>query len=169
MGDSLSNIEKKINHKIQELKDMMEKTNQRTRWPKTILRMTTIETHRGASPYLLADTGNNRVLLYSMWSNTDLEHLFFSGQSDSLVLDQRNFTSNFTRVSSEGAGSPPHDPLDASLVPRPKGIAFDVDRNLWVARWARVLRFCFPITSSQPSSIVVGKPDFVTPLLIAII
>lgn len=25
------------------------------------------------------------------------------------------------------------------------------------------MRFCFPITSSQPSSIVVGKPDFVTP------
>jgi hypothetical protein len=75
----------------------------------------------------------------------------------------RNFTSNFTRVSGEGAGSPPQDTLDASLVPSANGIAFDADRNLWVAGWTRVLRFCFPITSGQPSSIVVGKPDFVTP------
>jgi hypothetical protein len=29
MNDSLSNIEKKINHRIQELKDKMKKTNQR--------------------------------------------------------------------------------------------------------------------------------------------
>jgi hypothetical protein len=30
MNDSLSNIEKKVNHKIQETKDKMKKTNQRT-------------------------------------------------------------------------------------------------------------------------------------------
>jgi polyhydroxyalkanoate synthesis regulator phasin len=43
MDDSLSNIEKKINHRIEELKDKMEKTNLRTETDRLWVRIETLQ------------------------------------------------------------------------------------------------------------------------------
>jgi hypothetical protein len=43
MNDSLSNVEKKINHKIQETKDKMKKTNQRTETDRYWIRIETLQ------------------------------------------------------------------------------------------------------------------------------
>jgi hypothetical protein len=43
MNDSLSNIEKKINHRIQELKYKMQKTNQRTETDRLWVRIETLQ------------------------------------------------------------------------------------------------------------------------------
>jgi hypothetical protein len=43
MNDSLSNIEKKINHKIHETKDKMKKTNQRTETDRYWIRIETLQ------------------------------------------------------------------------------------------------------------------------------
>jgi len=43
MNDLLSNIEKKINHKIQELKDKMKKTNQRTETDRLWIRIEALQ------------------------------------------------------------------------------------------------------------------------------
>ena len=43
MNDSLSNIEKKVNHKIQETKDKMKKTNQRTETDRNWIRIETLQ------------------------------------------------------------------------------------------------------------------------------
>ena len=54
MNDLLSNIEKKINHKIQETKDKMKKTNQRTETDRYWIR---IETLQWALAQILAVSG----------------------------------------------------------------------------------------------------------------
>jgi polyhydroxyalkanoate synthesis regulator phasin len=43
MNDSLSNVEKKINHRIEELKDKMQKTNQRTETDRSWIRIETLQ------------------------------------------------------------------------------------------------------------------------------
>jgi hypothetical protein len=110
----------------------------------------------------VCDSDNNRVLMYRAdWRKPDL---FYNSQPASLVLGQQEFASNSIPVIG-GPNDPlsTSQPLSADVLQMPNGIAFDSDRNLWVGGWARVLRFSFPIFSHQSASLVIGKPDFLTP------
>lgn len=46
----------------------------------------------------------------------------------------------------------------------PFNISFDLTHGLWISGWTRVLRFSLPILSNRPAAtLVIGKPDFITP------
>jgi hypothetical protein len=114
-----------------------------------------------ASNLWVCDNYNHRVLMYKAdWTNQDL---FYNGQPASLVLGQQEFASNFSPPVEGTNGAPTSGPLTANMTQYPYGVTFDADRNLWVGGWGRVLRFSFPTFAYQSASLVIGKPDFVTP------
>jgi sugar lactone lactonase YvrE len=91
----------------------------------------------------IADTGNNRVLIYDA-SGTSI--------AATLVLGQSSFTA--TAANSGGA--------TASTMQEPSGVYFDGTR-LWVADTGnhRVLLWNkLPTSSGQPADVVLGQPSF---------
>jgi len=89
----------------------------------------------------VADTGNNRVLAFAPPFTTNM--------SASLVVGQRDLSSNASRVS-------------PSTLYAPDGVAFDAEGNLWVADEGnnRVLAFDPPFHNGMDASVVIGQQDF---------
>jgi hypothetical protein len=98
-----------------------------------------------ATNYAVADTFNNRVLIY--------DGPFSTNQSASVVLGQADFTHN--------APSAP----TINTIYRPTAVAPDSSGNLYVAdanTACRVLEFKPPFTNNMNASVVFGEPDFTT-------
>jgi sugar lactone lactonase YvrE len=79
-------------------------------------------------------------------------HAFTNGQSASLVIGQKDFTSG----SFAGASQ--------SRLTGPDYVIFDSSGNLWVGDTTnnRVLEFRTPFSTGMNASLVIGQPDFVT-------
>ena len=99
---------------------------------------------KGTMNYAVADTYNNRVLIYNIPFSTD--------ESASVVLGQADLTSN---VFSAAA---------ANTFDYPTSAAVDSSDNLYVADYenCRVLQFKPPFTNNMNASVVIGEPDFTT-------
>jgi hypothetical protein len=99
---------------------------------------------KGTMNYAVADTYNNRVLIYNIPFSTD--------ESASVVLGQANFTS----------GTLPA--IAANTFYYPVSAAADSAGNLYVADYdfCRVLQFKPPFTNNMNASVVFGEPDFTT-------
>jgi sugar lactone lactonase YvrE len=93
--------------------------------------------------YAVADTDNNRVLIYNIPFSTD--------ESASVVLGQADFTHNAPLSISASSMSP-------------YAIVADSSSNLYVADIGncRVLQFKPPFTNGMNASVVIGEPDFTT-------
>jgi sugar lactone lactonase YvrE len=97
-----------------------------------------------ATNYAVADSYNDRVLIYDSPFSTD--------QSASVVLGQANFTSGtFSAIA-------------ANTFDYPISAAVDSSGNLYVADTenCRVLQFKPPFTNGMNASVVFGEPDFTT-------
>lgn len=91
----------------------------------------------------VADSSNNRVLLYSVPAST--------GQAANFVLGQADFTSSGYATSASGSYYPV------------KAVA-DSAGNLWVAECSnnRVVEYTAPFSNGMSASIVLGEPDMNT-------
>jgi sugar lactone lactonase YvrE len=91
----------------------------------------------------VADSSNNRVLLYSVPVS--------SGQAADIVLGQTDFTSSTGATSASGSNYPV------------KAVA-DSAGNLWVAECTnnRVVEYKTPFSNGMSASIVLGEPDMNT-------
>jgi len=91
----------------------------------------------------VADTGNNRVLVYLDPQNTDTVA--------DLVLGQPNFTS---RTANTGG-------VNASSLHAPHGVAVDTAGNVYVADLLnnRVLEYHTPLTTDTVADLVLGQPN----------
>jgi sugar lactone lactonase YvrE len=91
----------------------------------------------------VADSSNNRILLYSVPVAT--------GQAASIVLGQSDFTSSNSTTSAAGLSYPIKATADAS-------------GNLWVADYSnnRVLEYKAPFSNGMSASVVLGEPDMNT-------
>ncbi|HEV2468879.1 MAG TPA: NHL repeat-containing protein [Candidatus Sulfotelmatobacter sp.] len=91
----------------------------------------------------VADSSNNRVLLYSVPVS--------SGQAADIVLGQTDFTSSTGATSASGSNYPV------------KAVA-DSAGNLWVAECSnnRVVEYKTPFSNGMSASIVLGEPDMNT-------
>ncbi len=78
-------------------------------------------------------------------------HAFTNGQSASLVIGQKDFTSNGGAISKNGLAGP-------------TCIAFDPAGNMWVSdtRNYRIVEFKPPFTTNMDASLVIGQPDLAT-------
>jgi sugar lactone lactonase YvrE len=94
--------------------------------------------------YAVADTDNNRVLIYNTAFSTD--------ESASVVLGQANFTSNAFPA------------IAANTFEYPESVAVDSSGNLYVAdsTHCRVLQFKPPFTNNMSASVVIGEPNMTT-------
>lgn len=92
----------------------------------------------------VADTGNNRVLLYPT--------PFSTNESAILVLGQPNLTAT-------GVGS------GSAQLDGPTAVAFDAAGNLWVSDSGndRVLEYRSPFATGMAASLVLGEPTFGEP------
>ena len=99
---------------------------------------------KGTMNYAVADTINNRVLIYNIPFSTD--------ESASVVLGQANFTSNAYPAAA------------ANTFYYPISVAADSSDNLYVADYdnCRILQFKPPFTNNMDASVVIGEPDFTT-------
>lgn len=90
----------------------------------------------------VADTSNNRVLMFKPAFATDMPA--------SLVVGQSTFTGNSATTTKTG--------LD-----QPFGLGFDSSGNLWVSDSinCRVLKFVPPFANGMPANLVIGQTDFV--------
>ncbi len=102
----------------------------------------------GKAALAVADTLNNRVLIYKAPIRTD--------ERASLVLGQPNFVQDSPN---RGAGSPAANTLSA-----PYGVAQGPDSEFFVADTAncRVLEYVPPFSNGMNASVVIGEPDFET-------
>ncbi len=93
----------------------------------------------------VADTGNNRVLIYSTIPTT-------SGATAGTALGQVNF-SNFT---ANQGGAPAANTLDT-----PRRVSADA-ANIYVSDEfnQRILIYNLPVTTNQPAAVVLGQGDF---------
>ena len=91
----------------------------------------------------VADSNNNRVLLYSVPVST--------GQAANLVLGQADFTSSGYATSASGLSYPI------------KAVA-DSAGNVWVAECdnSRVVEYAAPFSNGMSASVVLGEPDMNT-------
>jgi sugar lactone lactonase YvrE len=91
----------------------------------------------------VADSSNNRILLYSV--------PIASAQAANLVLGQADFTSNSSATSASGLSYPIKATADSS-------------GNLWVADCSnnRVVEYKTPFSSGMSASVVLGEPDMNT-------
>jgi len=91
----------------------------------------------------VADTGNNRVLVYLDPQNTDTVA--------DLVLGQPNFTS---RTANTGG-------VNASSLHAPHGVTVDTAGNVYVADLLnnRVLEYHTPLTTDTVADVVLGQPN----------
>ena len=113
----------------------------------------------------VADTGNNRVLMFSDGDTNTATSNFVNNQAASKVLGQPNFVSNFPN---QGGA------ISASTLSHPRGIHMDLLGVLWVSDSAnnRVLQYSdgdlLPTTNTfsdgQAASVVIGQPNFVSGL-----
>jgi sugar lactone lactonase YvrE len=89
--------------------------------------------------YAVADTINNRVLIYNIPFSTD--------ESASVVLGQANFTSNAYPAAA------------ANTFYYPISVAADSSDNLYVADYdnCRILQFKPPFTNNMSASVVIGQ------------
>ena len=89
----------------------------------------------------VTDSLNNRVMKFL--------YPFSNHQSASLVIGQRNFTTNQPGITNDTLNTP-------------YGIAFDASGNLWITDGnnARVLGYYSPFTSGQSASVVLGQQNF---------
>lgn len=96
----------------------------------------------------VADSGNNRILVYNAPLTTD--------ESASVVIGQTSFTQS---LANQGNQAP-----SAATLFSPEGLAMDPSGNLWVADSSncRVLEFKPPFTNGMRASVVLGQPDFQT-------
>ena len=108
-----------------------------------------------SQPLFVADSGNNRVLIYNS--------PFTTGQNANLVLGQQGFI-----TATAGTG--------ATVMTQPGAVALDSNGNLYVAESAttsgtipfitttpgRVLQFKPPFTSGMPATAVIGATDMNT-------
>lgn len=99
-----------------------------------------------ATHLAVADSENNRVLIYSAPLSTD--------ESAIVAIGQPTLTEGLLN---QGAANP-----SAASVNNPAGIAMDPSGNLWVADWSncRVVEFQRPFTTGMNASLVLGQPDF---------
>jgi sugar lactone lactonase YvrE len=90
---------------------------------------------------LVADTVNNRVLLY----NTPVSN----GQPASVVIGQPDFTSATARATASGMNNATSTKIDSQ-------------GNLWVSDWGnnRILEFKPPFLTNMNASLVIGQVDF---------
>jgi secreted PhoX family phosphatase len=93
----------------------------------------------------IADSSNNRILIYNTPISTD--------ESASVVLGQADF---FNQNANHGASA------SGNTLASPAGLATDSAGNLYVADFAncRVLQFQPPFTNSMSASFVIGQPQF---------
>lgn len=91
----------------------------------------------------VADSSNNRVLLYSVPVTT--------GQAANFVLGQPDFTSNGTAASATGLDYPVKATADSA-------------GNVWVADCSnnRVVEYKAPFSNGMSASLVLGEPDMNT-------
>jgi sugar lactone lactonase YvrE len=91
----------------------------------------------------VADSSNNRVLLYSVPVS--------SGQAADIVLGQTDFTSSTGATSASGSNYPVKPVADSA-------------GNLWVAECTnnRVVEYKTPFSNGMSASIVLGEPDMNT-------
>jgi sugar lactone lactonase YvrE len=89
----------------------------------------------------VADSENNRVLLFNA--------PFTTGQNASVVLGQSDFTSSSQATSATGLNDPTH-------------VVADAHGNLWVSDWGnnRVLQYKQPFSSGMAASLVLGQTNF---------
>jgi sugar lactone lactonase YvrE len=97
----------------------------------------------------VADSGNNRVLIY----NTPLT----AGESASIAIGQTSLTEG---LPNQGNASP-----SAATLYTPTGLAMDSAGNLWVAddHNCRVLEFQPPFATGMSATLVIGQPYFGAP------
>jgi hypothetical protein len=76
-------------------------------------------------------------------------YAFANGQSATLVIGQKDFTSGTIATSQSGL----YDP---------GGTSFDSSGNLWVPDWAnnRILEFRTPFANGMVASLVIGQSDW---------
>ena len=93
--------------------------------------------------FLVADSVNNRVVIYSS--------PFSNGENATTVLGQANFTSSTAALTAAGMNEPSQAIEDGS-------------GNVYVTDSInnRVLQFKAPLSSGMNASVVIGQPDFVT-------
>ena len=98
-------------------------------------------------PLFVADSGNNRVLVYYADITT--------GQSASVALGQAGFNTN-------AAPAPP----TAASMSDPVWVAVDRSGNLYVSDWlnCRVLQFNPPFTTNMPATLAIGQASGATNL-----
>ncbi len=91
----------------------------------------------------VADSDNNRILLYPVPIST--------GQAATIVLGQADFTSSSNATSAAGSAFPVKATADAS-------------GNLWVAECdnSRVVEYKAPFTNGMSATVVLGEPDMNT-------
>lgn len=101
-----------------------------------------------ASHLAVADTGDNRILIYNMPLTASATPTTVIGQSSSTAGS-----------ANQGAGTP-----SSATVYSPHGIAVDSAGDLWVADRGncRVLEFKPPFASGMNASVSIGQPDFVS-------
>lgn len=117
-----------------------------------------VDTHSDPPHLYVADTANNRVLAFR-----DVRQVRPGTQAD-LVIGQPDF---YRSIANYPTGDP-NQPSANSLF-HPVGLAVDAAGNVYVADTgnARVLRFSAPFQAgvNRPDAeLVLGKPNFVTPL-----
>jgi sugar lactone lactonase YvrE len=98
--------------------------------------------------YAVADSGNNRVLIYQEPVTTQ--------QSAIVVLGQSDFTQN---SQNRGNLHPSSDTLQT-----PRGVIADTSGNLYVSDSAncRILQYHSPLSNGMSASLVIGLPDYDT-------
>ncbi len=91
------------------------------------------------------------ILILSM--SASQAHAFTNGQSASLVIGQKDFTSGGGATSQSGLSDPGY-------------VIFDSSGNLWVCDLGnnRVLQFSPPFSTGMPASLVLGQKNFTTAL-----
>ncbi len=89
------------------------------------------------------------LLILLLSTSVTRAHAFTSGQSASLVIGQKDFTSNSVGGSQNGFSAP-------------GWTIFDSSGNLWVGdvHSSRVLEFKPPFSTGMQASLVIGQPDF---------